>query len=159
MSDVTLGQLAPDFRLPTDEGDIVTTESLKGKTIILYFYPKADTTGCTAQALAFTGLKADFDAANAVVIGVSKDPVAKLKKFRQKYDLTIKLGSDHETQVAETFGVWIEKSMYGRSYMGIDRSTFVVSPDGKITHIWRKVKVAGHSEEVLRVVQKLGDQA
>ena len=159
MSDVTIGQIAPDFWLPKDNEGIVTRESLKGKTIILYFYPKDDTTGCTAQAIAFSNLKPDFDALGALVIGVSKDTLASHKKFREKYSLTIDLASDFERQTAESFGVWVEKSMYGRKYMGMDRSTFLIDGDGIITQIWRKVKVAGHAEEVLRVVQKIGEQS
>ncbi len=154
MSEVTIGQNAPDFWLPTDDEDSVTLSSLKGKTIILYFYPKDDTSGCTSQAVAFSNHKLAFEAAGAVIIGVSKDRLSSHKKFRQKYDLTIMLGSDFETQVAETFGVWVEKSMYGRKYMGIERSTFIIDPMGKVSHIWRKVKVAGHAEEALKVVQK-----
>jgi thioredoxin-dependent peroxiredoxin len=155
MSDVTIGQIAPDFWLPTDDEHTVTPASLKGKTIILYFYPKDDTTGCTAQAIAFSALKAGFDAANAVVIGISKDKLASHKKFRQKYDLNVVLASDFERQVAESFGVWVEKSMYGRKYMGMERSTFLIDPNGRVAGIWRKVKVAGHAEELLRVVQKM----
>ena len=156
---MTIGQIAPDFSLPTDDDHSVTLTNLNGKTIILYFYPKDDTTGCTAQAIAFSGLKTAFDAAGAVVIGVSKDKLSSHKKFRQKYDLTIILASDAESHVAESFGVWVEKSMYGRKYMGMERSTFIIDADGKIAHIWRKVKVAGHGEEVLKVVQKLGEQS
>jgi thioredoxin-dependent peroxiredoxin len=158
MSDVTIGQIAPDFWLPTDEDTSVTPAILKGKTIILYFYPKDDTSGCTSQAIAFSGLKLAFEQAGAVIIGVSKDKLSSHKKFRQKYDLSIVLASDFESQVAETFGVWVEKSMYGRKYMGMERSTFVIDPAGNVAHIWRKVKVAGHAEEVLRVVQKMGEQ-
>jgi thioredoxin-dependent peroxiredoxin len=159
MSVVTIGQLAPDFWLPTDDENSVTPAILKGKTIILYFYPKDDTTGCTAQAVAFSGLKTAFDEAGAIVIGVSKDKLSSHKKFRAKYDLNIILASDFERDVAESYGVWIEKSMYGRKYMGMERSTFVIDSSGKIAHIWRKVKVAGHAEEVLKVVQKMGEQS
>jgi thioredoxin-dependent peroxiredoxin len=157
MSEVTIGQIAPDFWLPTDLEDSVTPVSLKGKTIILYFYPKDDTTGCTAQAIAFSSLKAEFERANAVVIGVSKDKLSSHTKFRQKYDLTIILASDFDNNIAENFGVWVEKSMYGREYMGMERSTFVIDANQVVRHIWRKVKVAGHGEEVLRVVQKMSD--
>ncbi len=159
MSDVTIGQIAPNFWLPKDDETIVTPESLKGKTIILYFYPKNDTTGCTAQAIAFSALKPAFDALDVVVIGVSKDKLTSHKKFRQKYDLTIELASDFERQTAESFGVWVEKSMYGRRYMGMERSTFLINPQGCVVQIWRKVKVAGHAEEVFRVVQKMGEQS
>jgi thioredoxin-dependent peroxiredoxin len=157
MSDVTIGQIAPDFWLPTDDEDSVTRANLNGKTIILYFYPKDDTTGCTAQAIAFSSLKAEFDAVNAVIIGVSKDKLASHKKFRQKYGLNVLLASDFEREVAQAYGVWVEKSMYGRKYVGMERSTFIIDPNNVITHIWRKVKVAGHAEEVLKVVQKVGE--
>jgi thioredoxin-dependent peroxiredoxin len=155
MSEITIGQNAPDFTLPTDDQSSVTLGSLKGKSIILYFYPKDDTSGCTAEAIAFSGLSKAFENANAVVIGVSKDKISSHQKFRQKYDLTISLGSDFETQVVEAFGVWVEKSMYGRKYMGIERATFLIDPAGKIAHIWRKVKVPGHADDVLKVVQKI----
>jgi thioredoxin-dependent peroxiredoxin len=154
MSEITIGQDAPDFTLPTDDQSSVTLRSLKGKSIVLYFYPKDDTSGCTAEAIAFSGLSKAFEDANAVVIGVSKDKISSHQKFKQKYDLTISLGSDFETQVVEQFGVWVEKSMYGRKYMGIERATFLIDPAGKIAHIWRKVKVPGHADDVLRVVQK-----
>jgi thioredoxin-dependent peroxiredoxin len=154
MGDVTIGQNAPDFWLPTDDGNSVSLSSLKGKTIILYFYPKDDTSGCTSQAMAFSNLKTAFEEAGAVIVGVSKDKLASHTKFRLKYDLTILLGSDADSQVAETFGVWVEKSMYGRKYMGMERATFVIDPAGIVSHIWRKVKVAGHVDEVLKLVQK-----
>jgi thioredoxin-dependent peroxiredoxin len=155
MSEITIGQDAPDFTLPTDDQSSVTLGSLKGKSTILYFYPKDDTSGCTAEAIAFSGLSKAFEDANAVVIGVSKDKISSHQKFRQKYDLKITLASDFETQVVEKFGVWVEKSMYGRKYMGIERATFLIDPTGKIAHIWRKVKVPGHADDVLSVVQKL----
>jgi thioredoxin-dependent peroxiredoxin len=158
MSDVTVGQIAPNFWLPTDDEDSVTLTSLKGKTIILYFYPKDDTTGCTAQAISFSVLKSAFETANAVIVGVSKDKLASHKKFRQKYDLRIILGSDFERDTAQTYGVWVEKNLYGRKYMGIDRSTFIIDQHGVIAYVWRKVKVAGHAEEVLKVVQKLSEE-
>lgn len=159
MSDVTIGQIAPDFWLPTDDDTNVTPAILKGKTIILYFYPKDDTTGCTAQAIAFSHLKSEFENAGCMIIGISKDKLSAHKKFRQKYDLKIILASDYEQQVAESFGVWVEKSMYGRKYMGMERSTFIIDANNVISHIWRKVKVAGHAEEVLKVVQKLAGLA
>jgi thioredoxin-dependent peroxiredoxin len=155
MGTLTIGQDAPDFLLPTDDDETVTPLGLKGKSIILYFYPKDDTSGCTTQAIAFSGLIEEFEAANAIVIGVSKDKISSHKKFRTKHDLKIKLASDFETQVAELYGVWVEKSMYGRKYMGLERATFLIDPAGKIAHIWRKVKVAGHAEDVLKVVQKM----
>ncbi len=155
MSDVTIGQIAPDFSLPTDDGSSVTPSSLKGKTIVLYFYPKDDTSGCTTQAIAFSALKSEFEAVNAVVVGISKDKLTSHVKFRTKHKLDVVLASDFEQQVSESYGVWVEKSMYGRKYMGMERSTFVIDANGIVAHIWRKVKVAGHTEEVLKVVQKM----
>jgi peroxiredoxin Q/BCP len=155
MGEVTIGQNAPELWLPTDEGDSIALTGLKGKTIILYFYPKNDTSGCTTQAQDFTKAADAFAAENAQVIGISKDKIASHQKFRAKYDLGITLASDFETDIAETFGVWVEKNMYGRKYMGMERSTFVINPDGIVTNIWRKVKVAGHCDEVLAVVQKM----
>jgi thioredoxin-dependent peroxiredoxin len=155
MSALSIGDKAPDFWLPTDDGLSVTPIGIKGKSIILYFYPKADTSGCTSQAIAFSGLQKQFEDAGALVIGVSKDKLSSLKKFREKHNLSIMLASDFENQVSEGFGVWVEKSMYGRNYMGLERATFLINPDGIITHIWRKVKVAGHGDDVLRVVQKV----
>ena len=149
------GAPAPDFRLPTDGADGVSLAALKGKTVVLYFYPKDDTSGCTSQAVAFSESKAAFDAAGAQVIGVSKDSVASHAKFRAKYDLTIALASDVEGKVVEAYGSWVEKSMYGRKYMGIDRSTFLIDGQGVIKRVWRKVKVPGHVQEVLKAVQDL----
>ncbi len=149
------GAPAPDFHLPTDGADGVSLAALKGKPVVLYFYPKDDTSGCTSQAVAFSENKAAFDAAGAQVIGVSKDSVASHAKFRAKYDLTIELASDVDGEVVEAYGVWVEKSMYGRKYMGIDRSTFLIDANGVIQRVWRKVKVPGHVAEVLKAVQAL----
>jgi thioredoxin-dependent peroxiredoxin len=155
MSALSVGDKAPDFWLPTDDDLSVTPIGIKGKSIILYFYPKDDTSGCTSQAIAFSGLQKQFEEAGAMIIGVSKDTIASHKKFRQKHNLSITLASDFENQVSEAFGVWVEKSMYGRKYMGLERATFLIDRDGIINHIWRKVKVAGHGDEVLGVVQKM----
>ena len=155
MNEITIGQMAPDFWLPTDDEKSVSLTGLAGKTIVLYFYPKNDTPGCTSQASAFTALKSQFELANGVVIGVSKDTIASHKKFRQKYGLSHILASDNEHQVSELFGVWVEKNMYGRKYMGLERATFVIDAQGKVSHIWRKVKVTGHGEDVLKIVQKI----
>lgn len=149
------GEKAPAFSMPTANGDTAALKDLKGKTIVLYFYPKADTSGCTKQAIGFTEHLAEFEKAGAVVIGVSKDPVAKHEKFRDKYDLGVVLASDAETEVCEAYDVWVEKNMYGRKYMGIERSTFVIDPKGKIAKAWRKVKIPGHVEAVLKTVQDL----
>jgi thioredoxin-dependent peroxiredoxin len=134
----------------------VTPIGIKGKSIILYFYPKDDTSGCTNQAIAFSGLQKQFDEANALVIGVSRDSLSSHKKFRQKHNLSIILASDVDGTVCEAFGVWVEKSMYGRKYMGLERATFLINPAGIIEQIWRKVKVPGHGDIVLNAVQKMG---
>ena len=150
-----IGDAAPDFDLPTDQGN-ASLAALKGRNVVLYFYPKDDTSGCTAEAQAFTAAAADFEAAGATIIGVSKDSVAKHGKFRAKYDLSPVLASDENGDVVERYGAWVEKSMYGRKYMGIDRSTFLIDGDGVIRHVWRKVKVPGHAAEVLKAARALG---
>ena len=149
------GDAAPEFTLPRDGGGTLSLADLQGKTVVLYFYPRADTSGCTKQAQGFTALADEMASAGAVVVGVSKDPVKKLDKFRDKYDLTVALVSDEESDVCERYGVWVEKSMYGKTYMGIERSTFVIAPDGTVRDVWRKVKVPGHAEAVLEGVQTL----
>ena len=154
MTDLAEGDRAPDFDLPTDDGH-VSLAGLKGKTVVLYFYPKDDTSGCTAEAQGFTAAAKDFAKANAVVVGVSKDTAAKHGKFKAKYDLDVVLGSAADDDVVERYGAWVEKSMYGRKYMGIDRSTFLIDKTGVIRRIWRKVKVPGHVEEVLKAAQAL----
>jgi peroxiredoxin Q/BCP len=156
MSDLQPGDMAPDFALPTDSGTTLTRDGFAGRKLVLYFYPKDDTSGCTREAQDFTALAGEFAAAGAAVLGVSKDSVASHGKFRAKYDLAIELGSDEASGVAEAYGAWVEKSMYGRKYMGIDRSTFLIGPDGRIARIWRKVKVPGHAAEVLEAVRALG---
>ena len=148
-SDLEPGQPAPDFALPRDGGGEVRLSGLKGRKVVLYFYPKDDTSGCTAEAIAFTAEAAAFEAAGVVVLGVSKDPVASHDKFRDKHKLGIALLSDAEGDVSERYGVWGEKSMYGRKYMGIERATFLIGEDGRVLRIWRKVKVPGHVAEVL----------
>ena len=134
--------------MPTDDGR-VSLAALKGKSVVLYFYPKDDTPGCTTEAQAFTALAADFAKAGAVVVGVSRDTAAKHGKFREKYGLNVLLGADEDGSVTEAYGVWVEKTLYGRQYMGIERATFLIGPDGVIRQVWRKVKVAGHAESVL----------
>ncbi|WP_417515357.1 peroxiredoxin [Minwuia sp.] len=146
------GNQAPSFDMPTDGGGSVSLKDLAGKYVVLYFYPRDDTPGCTKEAIAFTGLAADFKKANAVVVGVSKDTVAKHDKFKAKHDLGIILGSDEDGQVCEDYGVWVEKNMYGKKSMGIERSTYLISPEGKIQQVWRKVKVPGHAEAVLEAI-------
>lgn len=152
MSDLQPGDTAPDFILPTDGGE-VSLSALRGKTVVVYFYPKDDTSGCTIEAQDFTARLAEFETAGAVVIGVSKDSPKSHAKFRAKYDLTHALASDETGAMVEAYGVWVEKSMYGRKYMGISRDTVVIGPDGKIVRLWRKVKVAGHADDVLAVVR------
>lgn len=155
MSELKEGDKAPDFDLPTDTGR-VSLAGLKGRTVVLYFYPKDDTPGCTTQAVDFSALKADFEAAGATVVGVSKDTAAKHGKFRAKRDLTIELGSDAESDVIERYGAWVEKKLYGREYMGIDRSTWLIDGHGVIRRIWRKVKAPGHAAVVLEAVRATG---
>ena len=148
------GDKAPEFDLPTDDGRI-SLSALKGKTVVVYFYPKDDTSGCTAEAQGFTAAAADFAAAGAVVVGVSKDSAASHGKFRAKYDLAVTLGSAKDDDMVERYGAWVEKSMYGRKYMGIDRSTFLIDGTGVIRKVWRKVKVPGHVAEVLAETKAL----
>ena len=157
MSDVIpqIGQPAPDFTLPRDGGAMVTLSALRPKAIVLYFYPKDDTPGCTTEALDFTAAADAFAEAGTVVLGISKDSVALHDKFRAKHDLGVILLSDAESDVCERYGVWVEKSMYGKKYMGVERSTFLIDADGNIANIWRKVKVPGHAEQVLEATQNL----
>ena len=152
MSGPVEGDQAPDFELETADGPIRLAD-FAGKTLVLYFYPKDDTTGCTREAQDFTTLAADFAKAGVAVVGVSKDTVAKHKKFVAKYDLGVTLGSDPEGAVIERYGSWIEKTLYGRQYMGIDRSTFLIK-DGVVKRIWRKVKVANHAQQVLEAARQ-----
>ena len=149
------GQTAPDFTLPRDGGGSLTLSALRPKAVVLYFYPKDDTSGCTVEALDFTAHAADFEAAGAVVLGLSKDTVAKHDKFVKKHGLGIALLSDAEGAVCEDYGTWVEKKMYGKSYMGIERATFLIDGSGKIARIWRKVKVPGHVAEVLEAAKSL----
>jgi peroxiredoxin Q/BCP len=150
------GDKAPDFDLPTESGETLALSSLKGKTVLLYFYPKDDTSGCTAEAKDFSRLAPDFRKAGVEVIGVSPDSVASHQKFAKKYGLTIRLAADADKAVATAYGVWVEKSMYGRKYMGVERSTFLIDKKGRIAKSWRKVKVPGHAEEVLAAAKTLG---
>lgn len=151
-----IGDTAPAFDLPTDGGGNVTSSALRGRKVVLYFYPKDDTPGCTTEAIAFTALKDRFAAADTVVIGVSKDSIAAHAKFRTKHKLDVELAADPEGTTVEAYGAWVEKSMYGRKYMGIDRATFLINRDGKIAALWRKVKVPGHAEAVLKAAADLG---
>jgi thioredoxin-dependent peroxiredoxin len=148
------GDAAPDFDLPTDDGR-VSLGALKGKTVVLYFYPKDDTSGCTAEAQGFTAAADDFAKAGAVVVGVSKDSATSHGKFKSKYDLAVTLGSAKDDDMVERYGAWVEKSMYGRKYMGIDRSTYLIDQAGVIRQVWRKVKVPGHVAAVLDAAKAL----
>jgi peroxiredoxin Q/BCP len=149
------GELAPDFELPTDGGGRAHLKDLKGKAVVIYFYPKDDTSGCTAEAIAFNGLRAKFAAIGAAVIGVSPDSAASHDKFKRKHDLEIALAADPERLAIEAYGVWKEKSMYGRKYFGVERSTFLIDRNGRIAKVWRKVKVPGHADEVLAAAKAL----
>ena len=153
---VEKGSKLPAFKLPTDDGGTVGPADLAGRPAVIYFYPKDDTPGCTAEAMDFTRLAPEFRAAGVAVIGISPDSVKKHQKFREKYELHVRLAADEDHAVADKFGVWIEKSMYGRKYMGVDRSTFLIDAKGRVAEAWRKVKVPGHAEEVLAAARKLG---
>jgi thioredoxin-dependent peroxiredoxin len=152
---IAVGSKAPSFRLPRDGGGEVKLADFKGKTLVLYFYPKADTSGCTTEAKDFSKLSSQFAKAGAAILGVSADPVEKLDKFRDKHALTVALGSDETHAMLEAYGVWAEKSMYGRKFMGVLRNTYLIGPDGKIARIWEKVKVPGHAAEVLAAAKTL----
>ena len=144
----------PDFEILTDQ-DEFKISNYEGKKIVVFFFPKADTSGCTAESIGFTNLQKEFDKLNCVVIGISKDNQKKQSEFRKKHNLTCKLGADFENNVCEQFGVWVEKSMYGRKYMGIQRATFLSNEKGIITNVWEKVKVPGHAEDVLKAAEEL----
>jgi thioredoxin-dependent peroxiredoxin len=146
---VDMGQMAPDAAFDMVDGKRAKVSDWRGQKLVIYFYPKDDTGGCTKEAQAFTALAPEFAKTQTVVIGISKDSVASHAKFIKKYDLGVALGSDSDGSACEAFGVWVEKSMYGRAYMGIERSTFLIGADGKIAQVWRKVKVPGHAESVL----------
>lgn len=142
------GDPAPDFTLPSDDGSAVSLADLKGKRVVLYFYPKDDTSGCTVEACEFRDTLPRIEEAGAVVLGVSPDPVRSHRRFRDKYDLTFPLLADEDHAVAEAYGVWVEKSMYGRTYWGIERTTFLIDESGVVAKVWRKVKPRGHAEAV-----------
>lgn len=151
------GALAPEFRKPVDGDDTIALQDLRGKKVVLYFYPKDDTSGCTKQACAFRDLHPKFEDVDAVVLGVSKDSVASHDKFRDKYDLPFHLVSDEEGEVCDDYGVWVEKSMYGRKYMGIERATFLIDEKGIVRRIWRKVKVPGHADAVMKAIREIDE--
>ena len=155
MTNITEGQTAPAFDLATDGDARVTLAGLKGQSVVLYFYPKADTPGCTTEGLDFSALADQFAAADAVVIGVSRDAVKKLDRFKAKHDLKVILGSDEDGVVCEAYGTWVMKKLYGREYMGVERATFLIDGAGLVRRVWRNVKVKGHAEQVLEAAQSL----
>ena len=152
---VDVGDKAPGFALPADGGGEISLKDFKGKTVVLYFYPKDDTSGCTAEACAFRDALPDFAKVKAEIVGVSRDPVASHDKFKQKFNLPFPLAADEDGTVCQAYGVWVEKSMYGRKYMGIERATFLIDAKGVVRKVWRKVKVPGHAEDVLEAAQTL----
>lgn len=149
---LNVGEAAPPFALPATGGETISLDSLAGKKIVLYFYPKDDTSGCTKEAQAFNALRDRFEAAGAVVLGVSPDGIKSHEKFQAKYELGFPLLADEEKSALDAYGVWVEKSMYGRKYMGVERTTVLIDEQGKIVRVWPKVKVPGHAEEVLEAV-------
>jgi len=152
---VNEGDKAPEFSMPTDSGGTISLKDLKGRPIVLYFYPKDSTPGCTKEACAFRDLMPDFSKIDAEIIGVSKDSVKRHENFKAKNELPFTLASDEDGDVCETYGVWAEKSMYGRKFMGIERATFLIDGKGRVRKVWRKVKVPGHAEEVLDATRTL----
>lgn len=159
MAELNIGDVAPDFTLPTDGEGELTLSSLRGKKVVLYFYPKDDTPGCTKESCGFNDALPQFKDMNAEIIGISKCSVAKHDKFKAKYGFEFTLVSDENSDVCEQYGTWVEKSMYGKKYMGIERSTFLIDEDGKIAALWRKVKVPGHVEAVQEAAQDLAKAA
>lgn len=149
------GDNAPDFRLPRDGGGEVTLASFRGRKLVLYAYPKDDTTGCTREAIDFNQLRSEFAACDTEIVGVSPDPAKRHDRFKQKHALGFTLLADESQTLANAYGIWVEKSLYGRKFMGIERATFLIDADGRIARIWRKVKVAGHAEEVLAAARPL----
>ncbi len=156
---LTEGDAAPVFDLPSDGGGRASLKAVCGRWVVLYFYPKDETEGCTIEALEFTALAAAFERAGAVVIGVSPDSPKSHDRFKGKHGLDVRLASDEEKTAAMAYGVWVEKSMYGRKFMGVERATFLISPKGKIARIWRKVSARGHAEEVLAALEAAGPAA
>ncbi len=154
-AELTEGAKAPSFDLPADGGGRLKLKDFVGKTLVLYFYPKDDTSGCTREALDFSAAEKKFEKAGAAILGVSKDSVAAHDKFKAKHKLKVALGSDEDGKTVEAYGVWVEKSMYGKKYMGIERTTFLIDGKGVIRKVWRKVKVPGHVDEVLAAVKAL----
>lgn len=154
-TELSVGDKAPEFELPRDGGKTVKLADYAGKLVVLYFYPQDDTTGCTKEAIDFSQLKPEFEKVGAVVIGVSPDSAKKHDKFKTKHGLTVDLAADEEREVINAYNLWVEKQMYGRSYMGVERATFLIGRDGRIAAIWRKVRVKGHAEAVLQAAREL----
>lgn len=149
------GDTAPDFELPRDGGGSISLSELSGKPVVLFFYPKDDTKGCTQEAISFSALADEFAAAGIALVGISPDSVKSHDRFAKKHALAVALAADEEKAVVDAYGVWVEKSMYGRKYMGVERTTFLIDPEGTINRIWEKVKVAGHADEVLAAATAL----
>jgi peroxiredoxin Q/BCP len=156
VANLDVGDMAPDFDLPTDDGGALRLSALRGKFVVLFFYPKDDTTGCTAEAVDFNRLRGRFAAAGAKIVGLSPDSVKSHARFKLKHKLALTLAADPERVAIGPYDVWREKSMYGRKYMGVERTTAIIGPDGRILRLWRKVKVPGHAEEALAAVEALG---
>ncbi|MFI0846293.1 peroxiredoxin [Mesorhizobium sp. IMUNJ 23232] len=156
MAELAEGDMAPEVSLPLGGGGTLTLGDLRGRTVVLYFYPKDNTEACTAEAIDFSALKKEFEASGASVIGISPDSPKKHANFTSKHGLSLDLLSDEDLKAANAYGVWVEKSMYGRKYMGVERTTFLIGSDGRIRRIWRKVRVKGHAAEVLQAVRDLG---
>jgi peroxiredoxin Q/BCP len=150
-----VGDIAPDFDLPRDGGGSIRLTALRGKPVVLYFYPQDDTTSCTNEAIAFSQLLPEFEKAGATVIGISPDSARKHDKFKAKHDLAVDLAADEERGAIEAYGLWVEKQMYGRRYMGVERATFLIDAKGRIAAVWHKVRVKGHAEAVLEAVRAL----
>ena len=151
---LSVGDKAPNFSMPSENNGTVSLSDYKGRFLVLYFYPKDDTPGCTKEALGFSQMKGEFDKFGADILGICKDTAAKHDKFIAKHDLSVRLGSDEDGKMIETYGVWVEKNMYGKKYMGIERATYLIDPDGKILEIWRKVRVKNHVEAVLTALKQ-----
>ncbi len=150
-----IGAVAPDVRFETADGGQATLADYRGKPLVLYFYPKDDTSGCTREAQDFTALAPEFEKAGAKVIGISRDPMKQHEKFIDKYQLSVPLASDEDGRISDAFGTWVQKSMYGRKYMGMERATFLIGADGRVLKAWRKVKVPGHAAEVLEAAKEV----
>ncbi|OOG67326.1 peroxiredoxin [Sinorhizobium sp. A49] len=155
MAGLTTGDLAPDFTLPRDGGGSISLSAFRGRPVVLFFYPKDDTKSCTLEAISFTELAPDFAAAGVVLIGISPDSVKRHDRFAKKHGLTVTLAADEEKTAISAYGLWVEKSLYGRRYMGVERSTFLIAADGRIARVWEKVKVNGHAQEVLEAAKAL----